>query len=250
MRLIPALAILSASLLYASQSHALVGLSAGVGSWQQNPSGDFKGGDDSDRLDIEDDLNIGADSSMFYWARFKHVVPVIPNLKFQHTPISLDGQGTAVYVFGGTPYAENVKSKLELNQTDFILFYSPLNNIVELDIGLNIKLLDGLAEVEGQTSGERESVTFSGPVPMLYGNVQFNLPMTGLYAGAEGSAVGYAGHSLVDLSARVGYRFGLGVGGVAVEGGYRSQRLKLDDFDGVDADLRIEGPWFGVAADF
>lgn len=252
MRHIPTLAILSASLLYASQSHALVGLdlSAGVGSWQQNPSGTFKGGDSSERLDVEDDMHVDSDRDLFYWVRFEHFIPLLPNLRAQYTPVSLDGEGTTAFTFGGSTFAGEVQSQIDLDQTDLTLYYSPLNNWVKVDLGLNVKLLDGFVEAEEQSTGNRESVSFSGPVPMLYGNVQFHLPFSGLYAGVEGSGVGYAGHSLVDLTARVGYRFDLGLGGVAVEGGYRQQRLELDDFDGVDADLRIEGPWFGVAADF
>lgn len=255
MRHIPALAIISATLLYASQSHALTGFSAGVGTWKQNPSGDFRADQDSDSADVQDDLNIGSEQEMFVWAKFEHFIPVLPNLKLQHTPVSLEGDGAVSQKFefkGETfSHSENVTSQLELDQSDFILFYSPLNNWLELDIGLNIKLIDGSAEVESKDNpGQRESVSFSGPVPMLYGNVQFNLPATGVYVGAEGSGVSYDGHSLVDLTARVGYRFDLGLGGIAVEGGYRSQRLELNDLDGVDADLRIEGPWLGVAADF
>lgn len=254
MRHIPALAVLAIALVYAGQSHALVKLSAGLGNWQQEPSGEFRADQDSDSADVKDDLNIGDERDYVIWASFEHFVPLIPNLKVQHTPITLDGDGSVnqTFRFGNVEFQtdRDVESRLELTQTDFMLYLSPLNNIVELDLGLNVKLMDGFAEVEDKMTGDRESVSFKGPVPMLYANVQFNLPMSGFYVGAEGSGIGYAGHSLVDLNARVGYRFDLGLGGVAVEGGYRSQRLELDDFDGVDADLRIEGPWIGVAADF
>ncbi len=239
--------------LVVAPAHAgITGLSAGVGIWSQSPSGDIESR--GDRADVEDELNIGRERDYFAWAKLEHFVPLLPNIKLQYTPVSMDGDGSVrrEFTFQGVTFGadEEVRSELDIDQTDIILYYSPLDNVVKLDLGLNIKVIDGFAEVESRNTGERESVTFRGPVPMVYAGVQFNMPLTGFYAGLEGSAIRYSNSSLIDVIGRLGYRVDLGLGGVAVEGGYRQQRIKLDDFDDVDADVRIGGPWFGIAADF
>jgi outer membrane protein len=115
---------------------------------------------------------------------------------------------------------------------------------------LNVKYLDGLVEVENRDTGERHRVAFSGPLPLLYARTEVRLPGTGFYAGGEGSYLAFEGHRVLDVSLGAGYRVGLGVAALGLEGGWKRQRLRLDDFDGLDADLTIEGPYMGISAHF
>ena len=229
----------------------VVGVSVGAGVWNQEPSGEvrYRG----DRVDVEDDLSIDSEMETFVWADLRHGVPLLPRLRLQYTPVDLSGDGSLVrsFEFGGQTFSvnEDMASQIELEQTDVALYWTPWSTVVDLDLGVNIKYLDGRAEVDGQLSG-RESVSFSGPVPMAYAATEARLPGTGLFGGASGSYVTFDGSELVDIALRAGYRADLGAGSLALEGGWKYQNLELDDLDDVDADITIEGPYAGISARF
>lgn len=230
----------------------ITGISVGAGVWKQNPDGYIQ--NDGDRADVEDGLQIDSETDAFVWADLRHPVPVLPRLKLQYTPVSMSGDGrvTRSFEFQGTSFNvnEDVSSELQLDQMDAIFYWTPWSTLVDLDLGVNVKYVDGYAEVEGQQSGDRERVDFSAPLPLLYARVEARLPGTGLFAGGEGSYLTYDGHRIADVTLRGGYRTDLGAGSLAVEGGWKHQNLRLDDLDDVDADLTIEGPYVGVSARF
>lgn len=230
----------------------ITGVGVGAGVWSQEPRGHVE--NDDGRADVEDDLQIGSETGYFVWADLRHPVPLLPRLKLQYTPINLTGSGTAdrEFSFGSTTVTlqEDVDSELELDQTDIIVYWSPWSLLFDLDIGLNIKYLDGFVEVEGQQSGDRERVSFSGPLPMAYARTEFRLPGTGFFGGGEGSFLAYDGHRIVDVTLRAGYRAGYGVGSVALEAGWKHQNIRLDDFDDLDADVTVEGPYAGASVRF
>lgn len=230
----------------------VVGVSVGAGVWNQEPSGEvrYRG----DRVDVEDDLSIDSEMETFVWADLRHGVPLLPRLRLQYTPVDLSGDGSLVrsIEFGGQTFtgSEDVASQIELEQTDVALYWTPWSTVVDLDLGVNIKYLDGRAEVDSQDRSRRESVEFSGPVPMAYAATEARLPGTGLFGGASGSYVTFDGSELVDIALRAGYRADLGAGSLALEGGWKYQNLELDDLDDVDADITIEGPYAGISARF
>ena len=227
------------------------GVSVGVGAWSQSPSGDMTR--DGNTADIEDDLQIGSERDVFVWADLRHPIPVLPRLKLRHTPLALSGSGSVedAFSFGDTTFTvgEEVASEVELDQTDIILYWTPWSLGVDLDLGVNVKVIDGLVEVE-RGNGDRERASFTGPVPMAYARTQAFLPGTGVFGGAEGSLVAYSGNRLVDVTLRAGYRGGYGLGAFAIEGGWKFHNLRLDDFDGIDADVTVDGPYLGVSASF
>ncbi|WP_290649999.1 TIGR04219 family outer membrane beta-barrel protein [Aquisalimonas sp.] len=234
-------------------AHAgLTGVGVGAGIWNHDPRGHVAS--EGDRADVEDALQIGSERGFFVWADLRHAVPVLPRLKFQYTPLRLTGSGTASrnFRFAGVTFdgETNVGSEIELDQTDMILYWSPWRLLADIDVGVNVKYLDGLVEVEDRDSGDRARVSFSGPLPMLYGRTEVRFPGTGFFGGGEGSLLAYDGHRILDLTLRLGYRAGYGVGSLALEGGWKHQSIRLDDFDDLDADMTVEGPYLGVAARF
>lgn len=248
--LIPAVAL---AVLPLSGAHAgLTGVSVGAGLWSQDPRGHIQS--DGDRADVEDDLQIGSETGYFVWADLRHPVPILPRLKLQYTPINLTGSGSVnnTFEFRGVQFAveEDVDSEIELDQTDIVFYWTPWSLMFDLDVGLNIKYIDGFVEVESQDGGEREEVSFSGPLPLAYARTEFRLPGTGFFGGGEGSFLGYDGHRIVDLTLRGGYRTSYGVASLAVEGGWKYQNIRLDDFDDMDADITVEGPYIGASVRF
>lgn len=238
----------------ASVAHAEVaGIQIGIAGWKAAPSGWVQDEETagSDRVDLEDDLQFSDETAGFVWLRLVHPVPALPNLKLSYTPLKFEGSGTISrdFTFGDVSFSgtEQVDSEAQLDQWDVTLFYEVLDNVVDLDLGLNVKVLDGYFKATGQTSGQTEEVEFAAPIPMLYADLGLNVPTTGLRFGLEASAVSYSGHSLSDVKASVGYTF---AGVVGLEAGYRMLRLKLDDLEDVSADVEIDGPYLGVAARF
>lgn len=230
----------------------IIGFEAGVSYWQQNPSGWIEDEVGGTPADIEDDLSLDDESDFTFWAAFEHPIPLLPNIKLRHTPMDLSGSGNVSreFTFRGETYSANadVDSSLQLDQTDFILYYELLDNWVSLDLGANIKYIDGELNVTGTSAGATasETLSFSAPIPMLYGRALAALPFTGLSVGAEASGIAYSGNNLVDASAFLRYEVMV----LGVEAGYRYQQLELDDVDDVSADIEISGPYLGLYADF
>lgn len=244
-------ALAMAALMVASTvSHAeFLGLEIGIAGWRASPGGwvqDEKSAS-SDKLGFGNDLHLGDETTGFAWLRVVHPLPLIPNLKLNYTPLKFDGSGQSNFTFKGQTFTGDVSSKAEFDQLDVILFYNLLDTGLTLDLGLNIKVLDGYVKTTEQTTSQSEKIDFTAPIPMLYGNVGFNVPMTAVRLGLEGSAISYSGNRLTDLKASVRYTF---VGVLGVEAGYRALNVKLDDVKDVSADFKATGPYLGVAAKF
>lgn len=226
----------------------IAGIEVGIAGWKASPSGwvqDEDAGDD--RADLEGDLHLDDETAGFAWVRLMHPVPVVPNLKLVYTPLQFEGSGTSTFTFGGFPFNEQVDSEAQLDQWDVALFYEVLDNVVDLDLGLNVKVIDGYVRATGQTSSQTEEVDFTAPIPMLYANVGVNIPVTDVHLQIEAAGIGYSGNTLTDIKASIGYTV---AGVVDLQAGYRAMKLKLDDIEDVSADIEVSGPYLGVAAKF
>jgi len=246
---------LCSGLLFAGQSHAgLTGLSAGAGIWKASPSGTFRPGQGSDHIDIEDDLQLNSSGNLLLWLDWDHLLPAVPNLQVRYTRVSLDGSGTVnrsfnfrgLTIFG----SEDVDTEFELDQLDLIAYYGLWLPLIDIDLGLNFKVLDGQIQATRQTTGETERVSFTGVVPLLWARAETNLPFTGSYMGAEIGAIAYSGNSMLDTTLRLVYRNSLTLGDVGVELGWKRQQIRLDDFDGTDVDVRLQGPYAAATLQF
>jgi outer membrane protein len=230
----------------------LIGIEVGIAAWRASPSGwvESEKGSAFGKVDLESDLHLDDQTAGFTWVRLVHPIPLLPNLKVSYTPLKFEGSGQTSrnFSFGGTTIGvnEQVDSELQLNQWDATLFYNLLDNVVELDLGLNIKVLDGSVRATGQTSGTT-NVDFTVPVPMLYLRGGVDLPFTDLYMGVEGSVLALDSHRIADAKASIRYTF---AGVIGLEAGYRVIKLKLDDLADISADFEAAGPYLGVAARF
>ncbi|RFA30624.1 hypothetical protein CAI21_03650 [Alkalilimnicola ehrlichii] len=217
----------------------------GAAFWSHSPSGHMGTGDGN--FDADDELGFGRENGFFGWAKFEPML--LPNIRVAYTPLDFDGSGRVdrTLRFGDIEVdaGQDVDSKLSLDQLDATIYIQPLSNVVSLGVGLNVRLMDGEAQVTA--NGQTDRISFSGPIPMLYGNAGVALPFTGLSANAEASAIAYSGNRLID--AQIGLRYHVAPF-VRVEAGYRRYELKLDDFDDIDVDLSIDGPYLGLVARF
>jgi outer membrane protein len=238
--------ILALGLTSTGIAHAdtLFGVYAGAGTWQQSYSGDVRSG--ISNVDIEDDLGLDDDDNVILYAALEHGVPLIPNVRAQYFTLDVDANSTLsrTIEFNGQVFSvsEAVSTVADLTQADAVLYYELLDNVVSLDVGLAISLLEGSIEVASLT--ERTDADFDEVFPMLYAAVRADLPFTGLWVGAQAQGMGYDGNSVLEFDAKIGYESSVGLG---IEAGYRAVQIELDAFDDVDvAELDVSGPYAAI----
>ncbi len=246
------LPLLGLSLFLSSARADVIGFWAGANYWNYDISGTarYRSNNASDDVDVNDDLGYNDGSSPVIYATLEHPLPFLPNVRLMYTDIDESAAGvlSRTVTFGNTTFtaSEAVTSSVSLKQTDVTLYYSPLDNIANLDLGLTLRYIDSKTRITGQSSGS-EQADLSAWVPMFYAGVGIDLPLSGLAVGAEGSAVAYSGSSLYDFTVRATYLTPWRVG---IDLGYRKLRLKLDDIDNSSADLEFSGPYAGAYLHF
>lgn len=227
-----------------AQADTFFGVYAGAGTWQQEFSGDVTSG--PTRVDVENDLGLADDSNNIFYVAVEHPLPLLPNIRAQHMAMEVDGSNvlSRSIEFNGDTFtvSDTVSTVVDITQTDAVFYYEVLDNIVSLDVGLAVSLIEGTLSVSNST--DRATAEFDEVVPMLYGKVRADLPLTGLWVAAEGQGVSYDGNSLLEANAHIGYESVLGLG---IEAGYRTVRMELDGFEDVQAaELDISGPYAAI----
>jgi outer membrane protein len=238
--------------LISTSSHAdtILGVYVGAQIWQTDTSGGFADSSSTADFSFDDESNTAL------YIAFEHPVPFIPNVKINRT--SLDNTGSTVlttnFTFDGQLYTANseVNSDVEIDATDFILYYELFDNdVVSFDLGVNAKYIDGTLGVVDSASNTAGSVEFSGVIPMAYSKVQLGLPFTGLSAYFEGSYLSFDDHEVSDYQAAVQYSF---IESIAIDMtlqlGYRNVTVDIEDLDDVYADMEFDGVFAGLELHF
>ena len=222
-------------------SATILGFQAGGGSWTHTPSGDITAseGGVGTSADLENDLNLTKKTEGYSYFILEHPIPVIPNIKYVSTKLTSGGSGTVTtqFNFNGTTYAAaaGVTTVLELNQTDAILYYEILDNVVSLDIGLNAKTITGKASVN------TDSTTFKATIPMIYAAAEIALP-AGFAVAADISTISAGNNTVSDTTVKLTYTSDYYLG---LEAGIRTQSYTLD-VDSVKASMKFSGVFAGV----
>ncbi len=250
-------ALAVATCLTTANAHAdmVFGVYAGVQGWDMGAKGSY--GQVNGNSTSSASFAFEDETQNSYYIAIEHPVPLVPNIKVKHNEMATFGDTllNSTFEFGGEIF--NVNSRLgtdiDLTNTDYVFYYEVLDNdLVTLDLGINAKRVKGTLAVADQndpTINGRES--FSGYVPMLYGNVEIGLPFTGLGVFADGSMLSVGGHTLYDYEAGVAYTFVDNVAiDLTVQLGYRSIKLELDDLDDIDTNLDFDGVFLGLEAHF
>lgn len=232
-----------------SQADTLLGIYAGAGIWNADYSGDAG----VDSIDIND-LGLDDESNNFYYVALEHPVPLLPNIKLQHTEIDSTETGVISETFKLDDVtftaSEQVVTDVDLSHTDAVLYYEILDNWVSLDAGLTLRSFNGdLSVASTNTPALAESVELDAVIPLIYVKAQFDLPLSGFSIGADANIVAYSGNTLSDASARIAYEFE-SIVDLGLELGYRHMALEVDDIDDLEADLTIDGPYAAVTLHF
>ena len=256
------LASLASSLILTNSNADFIGAEAGYALWAPSLSGYIQ--KDGDNVNLENDLGFGSTkANSFFWAYLDHPIPLLPNIKIQQTNYTdiangkltkqikfsgIDLIDTNLPLFGGgASISDNTKSEFTLNQLDLIAYWRILDNWVNLDLGINIKKIDGNIKIDTETSDKHVNEDFSTAVPMLYGKARFDLPFSGLSAEADMSYISYDGNKISDMKAGLSYNF---IAGLSAVVGVRNENLTIKDVDGIDANIDINGYYAGVSYHF
>lgn len=235
------------ALLAAGSAHAtggVLGISAGANWWFHEPDGDleFDDGGEFSLDESSDGIGLDSDNDANLWLQWDHFIPVLPSIRLEHTNLGQSGDGNISAEFAGVTFDEDVDSELTFDQTDLTFYWTPIPlPYVDIDVGVNIKYIDGELIIDGETSGE-ESASFSGPVPMAYGRLGLDIPGTRVRGEASIKTLPVSDSEITDTQVQVIYKWWYS--GVTV--GYRDIRVDFDDFDDFTVDATFSGPYAGA----
>jgi outer membrane protein len=234
-----------------------MGLEAAVGAWNQDPTGNLS--HNGDNLSIRDDLRYSDITRIF--GRVKINTPLaFPNIYLMATPMEYDATGSkgTSFHFGNIQFTANTpfSSELKLDHYDVGFYYgipglkTATAGVLNMDLGLDVRIIDFKTRVTGQDSLTLQTVTesqsFVLPAPMLYLGIQVK-PLKWLAAEGEARGLTYGGSNYYYEA--IGRAKLKPFGPVFVAGGYRYEKIKLDTND-VKADASFSGPFGEAGVEF
>jgi len=226
------------SILSCNANADALGLYVGGGTWKHDPTGPFSTVGDT-TIDMVSNLGYKEESDTYFYAAFEHFVPLVPNVRVEIASMEHTGTATTGVTFNGVA-ALTGASSMKIDTTDAILYWRLLDNWVNLDVGLNVRQLDGDFTIGTET------ISVSSPVPMLYVAAQFDLPFTGFSVGGDINTISISDVTYQDIRLRALYEIGV----VGIEVGLKKTTLELDALDNINADLEFEGLMIGAFLHF
>ncbi len=230
----------------------VIGVHGRVGAWLMDYSGEFKDLDNNGTLvDIEDDLGFDSETTGFAEIAFEHPIPLLPNIKLAY--MNIDTTESSVIDdpirIEGITFLPNtdVRTEFQALVYDATLYYELLDNWVQADVGVTIRYLDIDIELSDKTGTASTQQSLSAPLPMLYANAQFDLPLTDVYANVSVNGLAFDDIVTYDAQAAIGWMPLTFVGG---EIGYRQFVIDADDIEDYDFDLTLSGPYMALKVDF
>jgi outer membrane protein len=211
-----------------------IGLNIGANHWAL-PTPDSFDSTGPESIDLIDDLDVDDPAHSSMTIILEHPITALPNIRYQGSQLDSDTS-----INGKAFNAGNQDSStFDLSQNDIVLYYQLLDNWVNLDLGVDVKHLDGEVSFDGSTSS---TVSVDETIPLLYLSARFDLPLNGFYVGADINAnvidLGLSESSAQDSTIMMGYESGTGLG---IAGGFKYFSLDLDNVDAPDTDLEYDG---------
>jgi outer membrane protein len=226
----------------------VIGGEVNLGYYNHTLSGTAQNGEDI--VDVEDDLKLESEDDIMLRAYIEHPIPALPNIRLGYRTFNHEGSGAVSkrFTWGDLTIFEvgdNIDTNLDLDIYDATLYYEILDNWLNLDLGLNVKYLNGSIDVSSTRS--RVDTDIDLPIPMLYGKARFDVPTTDLSFQVEGDFITYDDNTLYDLEAGIRYTLKFGVG---FEVGYKTFKIKIDDLEDISMDADFNGVYSKLVWDF
>jgi outer membrane protein len=246
---IAALCLASAVGMGPVQADTIFGVHASAHLWRPDLSGTI--GQTTDSFDLSAEFSERSADSESVMVAVEHFIPLLPNLMFRRTPVDWSAASVnATGTLGSISLSGDVSANIDLSATDATFYYELLDNWITADLGLSLRRLDGTASA-AQRDGDSEVLSFSDTVPMLYGHARFDLPFTGLAAGARGNVTGDGSGEMVDIEAYLHLEVDLlPLIDVGIEGGVRRLAMEFEDLDSLNADATLNGAYIAITAHF
>ncbi len=249
------------SAMLATSASAFMGLNAEVGGglWQPALSGNFKylgNSIDFDNMGMDDKTTSG---NNYLYADFSHFVPFVPNVRIEKLKYDIKGDATSSVNFAGINFSGDVKTEINMKQTDMIAYWgvpflgTATAGVLNVNFGLDAKNLDGFISVTNAINGTKQ-VTFDETLPLAYLNAKLDLPMLPLAFSATIKTVSYKGSSVSDNEIKMSYTLPIPMPILSINAdlGYRTQNITISDdlVDNLNADITTKGIFFGLNAQF
>jgi len=225
----------------------ILGVNVGASTWAPSISGGFSSSAPaSSQISLGDDINLNESSNNSLAFTLEHPIPVLPNVRYQG--VTVDNQGSDQLNqnlnFNGATFnnGERVLSEFDVSQEDIVLYYEVMDNWINLDLGLDIKRLDGRVALSSNSTSTTTTLNVEETLPLLYLSARFDLPFSGFYVGADlindPVVINLSDSSAQDRTLKLGYESGNGLG---IEGGLKNLNLDLDNADSLNTNLQFEG---------
>ncbi len=233
------LILTATGILHTGSSQAeFVGINIGSAYWS---SGSFNNNNNGSPIDLSDDPGITDDSQAPFVLTLEHALPVLPNIRYQSFALDSNDSSTSASNFNingkAVSSGNQVRSNFNLLHDDIVLYYQLLDNWINLDMGIDLKLFNGEVEAGGDTATR---VEVDETIPLLYLSARFDLPYPGFYIDANFNNLnlGDTASTVEDSSLKLGYESSYGLG---FEGGIKTFSLELGDTSSPDTDYRYDG---------
>ena len=225
-----------------ASADTLFGVYGGAGTWRQELHGEIAAGPIG--IDVEDDLALDDELNNVLYLAIEHPLPFVPNVRLNYTDLSFSGDSvlSRQIEFNNAVFnlSETITTDVDVTQTDLVLYYEVLDNVVSLDLGVAARWIDG--EFALMSAGQSTEAQFDVVMPTAYVKVRADLPFSGFWIGAELQGSGYKGNRLLDANAQIGWESPLGLG---AELGWRVFDFEVNDLgDIAEAGIDIRGPYF------
>ena len=186
-------------------------------------------------IDLIDDLNVDDHARSSMVLILEHPISALPNVRYQGSNL----RSSNINANGNLLYSDNpAGTSYDLDHEDIVLYYQLLNNWVDLNMGVDVRRLDGEVSQSGLSGN---NIEVDETIPLLHISARFALPINGLYVGADINAnvidLGLSESTAQDSTLMLGYASGTGLG---IEGGIKSISFELNDSDNLNTNLEYD----------
>ena len=196
----------------------------------------------SSSIDLVDDLDVDNPAQTSMVLILEHPIAVLPNIRYQSYNMDSSNTGSTNSDFSfnqgsSGSGSDNSSASYDLDSNDLVLYYQLLNNWMDLDMGVDLKRIDG----QITPAGPGNRIDVDETIPLLHLSARVDLPINGLYVGANINTnilnLGISETGAQDSTIMLGFDNGTGLG---IAGGIKSFSLELNNSDDTNTDLEYD----------
>ena len=236
-----------------AQAGAVVDLKVGYDYYPgMSPTGSING------TDVPTLFGISGSGQSSLYVEFEHLIPVIPNIKYEQNTLNYTGTAGLTGTFGGQTITASAASAYAWDNQDVILYWGvPFSTWIPMidaaDFGFGAKLGDLAFGIDGVSSTSFIMPAIYGYArihvtpPMLFG-IGFEVEVKALSATYEGNTISFS-ENIYKMDWMVEAPIPVIDLAVGLELGYRNTATVITA-GGASFDLGFSGVFFGVVGKF